>query len=147
MAQGNKWGQTALSPPHIVLRTARIARGQSGLSPFVSLRHFRRARRRRGRFAAAHERESVTDKREEGTRSSRAMIQLTRINRVPLVLNSDLIEHVEATPDTVISLTTGQKLVVLESVDEIVRRVIDFRRAVHRCEHWVDPRAQEGSNA
>jgi flagellar protein FlbD len=75
------------------------------------------------------------------------MIQITRINRVPLVLNSDLIEHVEATPDTVISLTTGQKLVVLESVDEIVRRVIEFRRAVHSCEHWGDARAQEGSNA
>jgi flagellar protein FlbD len=64
------------------------------------------------------------------------MIQLTRINRVPLVLNSDLIEHIETTPDTVISLTNGQKFVVLETVDEIIRRVIDFRRAVHRCEHW-----------
>jgi len=58
------------------------------------------------------------------------MIQLTRINRVPLVLNSDLIEHIEAAPDTIISLTNGQKLVVLESIDDIVRRVIDFRRAV-----------------
>jgi flagellar protein FlbD len=58
------------------------------------------------------------------------MIQLTRINHVPLVLNSDLIEHIEAAPDTIISLTNGQKLVVLESIDDIVRRVIDFRRAV-----------------
>ena len=75
------------------------------------------------------------------------MIQLTRINRVPLVLNSDLIEHIETTSDTVISLTNGQKFVVLETVDEIIRRVIDFRRAVHRCEHWSDPRGQEGSQA
>jgi flagellar protein FlbD len=75
------------------------------------------------------------------------MIQLTRINRVPLVLNSDLIEHVEATPDTVVSLTNGQKLVVLETVDEIVRRVIEFRRAVHRCDHWRDPGGQEGLKA
>lgn len=59
------------------------------------------------------------------------MIHLTRINRVPLVLNSDLIEHIEATPDTVISLTNGQKLVVLESVDDVVQRVVDFRRAIH----------------
>ena len=58
------------------------------------------------------------------------MIHLTRINRVPLVLNSDLIEHVEATPDTVISLTTGQKILVLESPSEIVDRVIQFRRSV-----------------
>ena len=58
------------------------------------------------------------------------MIHLTRINRVPLVLNSDLIEHVEATPDTVISLTTGQKILVLESPNEIVDRVVQFRRAI-----------------
>ena len=58
------------------------------------------------------------------------MIRLTRINHVPLVLNSDLIEHVEATPDTVIALTTGQKLVVLESAEEIIQKVIDFRRAI-----------------
>jgi flagellar protein FlbD len=58
------------------------------------------------------------------------MIHLTRINRVPLVLNSDLIEHVEATPDTVISLTTGQKIRVLESPAEVVERVIQFRRSV-----------------
>jgi flagellar protein FlbD len=58
------------------------------------------------------------------------MIQLTRINHVPLVVNCDLIEHIEATPDTVISMTNGQKLVVLESIDIIVKRVIEFRRAV-----------------
>jgi flagellar protein FlbD len=58
------------------------------------------------------------------------MIHLTRINRVPLVLNSDLIEHVEANPDTVVSLTTGQKILVLETPSEIVDRVIQFRRSV-----------------
>lgn len=58
------------------------------------------------------------------------MIEVTRINRLPLVLNSDLIEHIEATPDTVISLTNGQKLVVLESIQEVVRRVIEFRRII-----------------
>lgn len=58
------------------------------------------------------------------------MIRLTRINHVPLVLNSDLIEHVEVTPDTVISLTTGQKFVVLETPEEVIRRVIEFRRAI-----------------
>ncbi len=58
------------------------------------------------------------------------MIRLTRINHVPLVLNSDLIEHVEVTPDTVISLTTGQKFVVLETPEEVIQRVIEFRRAI-----------------
>jgi flagellar protein FlbD len=60
------------------------------------------------------------------------MIRLTRINRVPLVLNSDLIQHVEATPDTVITLTSGQKLVVLESDEEVIEKVIEFRRAIVR---------------
>lgn len=58
------------------------------------------------------------------------MIRLTRINRLPLVLNSDLIEHMEATPDTIISLTNGQKLVVAETPEEVIERVIQFRRAI-----------------
>lgn len=58
------------------------------------------------------------------------MIHLTRINRAPLVLNSDLIEHVEVTPDTVISLTTGQKFIVRESAEEVIRKVIEFRREI-----------------
>jgi flagellar protein FlbD len=58
------------------------------------------------------------------------MIHLTRLNHVAMVLNADLIETIEVTPDTVISLTTGQKLVVLESTEEVVRRVLEFRRAV-----------------
>jgi len=58
------------------------------------------------------------------------MIQLTRLNHVPLVLNSDLIEHVEVTPDTVVTLTTGQKIVVLESAEEVVERTIRYRRSI-----------------
>ena len=65
------------------------------------------------------------------------MIRLTRINRAPLVLNSDLIEHVEATPDTVIALTNGQKLIVLESADEVVEKVIEFRRLISRVPELV----------
>lgn len=59
------------------------------------------------------------------------MVRLTRLNHVPLVLNSDLIEHLETTPDTVITLTTGQKFVVLESAGEVIDRVIEFRKAIH----------------
>jgi flagellar protein FlbD len=60
------------------------------------------------------------------------MIRLTRINHVPLVLNADLIEHVETTPDTVISMVNGQKFVVLESTDDVIRKVIEFRREISR---------------
>jgi flagellar protein FlbD len=58
------------------------------------------------------------------------MIKLTRLSREALVLNSDLIEYVEANPDTVITLTTGHKLLVSETADEVMQRVIEFRRAV-----------------
>jgi len=58
------------------------------------------------------------------------MIRLTRLNHVPIVLNSDLIEHVEVTPDTIISLTNGQKLMVLESAEEVVDRIVAFRRRI-----------------
>jgi flagellar protein FlbD len=59
------------------------------------------------------------------------MIHLTRLNRTPLVLNSDLIEQVEVTPDTIITLTNGEKLMVLEDAEEVVRRVIEFRRMIY----------------
>ena len=56
------------------------------------------------------------------------MIRLTRLNRAPMVLNSDLIEHIDVTPDTVITLTTGQILRVRETADEVVERIAQFRR-------------------
>jgi flagellar protein FlbD len=64
------------------------------------------------------------------------MIQLTRLNHVPLIVNADLIEHVEVTPDTVIALTTGQKFLVLESAEDVVEKVVQFRRRIlseHGC--------------
>lgn len=60
------------------------------------------------------------------------MIPLTRLNHVPLVINSDLIEHIEVTPDTVVALTTGQKFLVLESAEEIIDRIVQFRRRLLR---------------
>ncbi|MGB6940862.1 MAG: flagellar FlbD family protein [Bryobacteraceae bacterium] len=58
------------------------------------------------------------------------MIKLTRLNHVPLIVNADLIEHVEVTPDTVVALTNGQKFMVLESAEEVVEKVIQFRKAI-----------------
>lgn len=48
-----------------------------------------------------------------------------------MVLNADLIETVESTPDTIIRLTTGKKFLVLESVEEVVQRTIDYKRAIY----------------
>jgi flagellar protein FlbD len=56
------------------------------------------------------------------------MIRVTRINDAELVINADLIEFVEAIPETMITLTTGKKIMVREAVDEIVRRVAEFKR-------------------
>jgi flagellar protein FlbD len=58
------------------------------------------------------------------------MIYVTRLNHTSVVLNADLIESVETTPDTVISLTTGQKQMVLETAEEIVARVVRYRRSI-----------------
>jgi len=58
------------------------------------------------------------------------MIELTRLNHVPLIVNADLIEHVEVTPDTVVVLTTGQKFLVLESAEDVVGKVLAYRRAI-----------------
>jgi flagellar protein FlbD len=56
------------------------------------------------------------------------MIRLTRLNHVPLIVNADLIEHIDMTPDTVVTLTSGQKFMVLESAEEVVDKVVRFRQ-------------------
>lgn len=58
------------------------------------------------------------------------MIRLTRLNNQPLVINSDLIKSLESAPDTVLTLVTGEKIVVLESSDDVLEKIIDFRRKV-----------------
>lgn len=62
------------------------------------------------------------------------MIKVTRFksDNNEFVVNAELIETVEETPDTVITLTTGRKLIVEESMNEIIRLVMDYRRAVLR---------------
>ena len=56
------------------------------------------------------------------------MIRLTRLNHVPMIVNADLIEHIDMTPDTIVTLTSGQKFTVLETADEVVDKVIVFRQ-------------------
>jgi flagellar protein FlbD len=59
------------------------------------------------------------------------VIALTRLDGAEILVNVDLIESVEPTPDTLITLVNGTKLFVLEAPQEIVDRVIAFKRAVH----------------
>jgi len=76
------------------------------------------------------------------------MIRLTRLNGDPFLLNSDLIEHVEMTPDTVINLTTGHQFMVRESADDVACRVLEFRRAISQPADWTpasQPAAPAGS--
>ncbi|MFC1490704.1 flagellar FlbD family protein [Candidatus Latescibacterota bacterium] len=60
------------------------------------------------------------------------MISLTRLNDSVLVVNSELIEFIEAMPDTIITLTTGQKILVKETVEEIVEMVKDYKRDIYQ---------------
>ena len=58
------------------------------------------------------------------------MILLTRLNSKSLTVNSDLIKFVEQSPDTIVTLITGEKIVVRESVPQILALIVEFRRAV-----------------
>lgn len=55
------------------------------------------------------------------------MIHLTRLNGIPIVLNSDLIKTAEASPDTMLTLINGEKIIVREDCAEIMERVIAYR--------------------
>ncbi len=59
------------------------------------------------------------------------MIYVTRLNSKEFAINPDLIETLEETPDTVITLTSENKYVVKESIEEIIIRITDFRRRCH----------------
>jgi flagellar protein FlbD len=59
-----------------------------------------------------------------------AMIVVTRLNHTPIVVNPDLIVFIEETPDTIITLANGEKLVVEEKVNEVIKRVLDFKRSI-----------------
>ena len=60
------------------------------------------------------------------------MIELTRLNGSRLCINCDLIKYAESAPDTVLTLVTGEKLVVLEPRTEVLKRTLDYRAAILR---------------
>lgn len=59
------------------------------------------------------------------------MIELTRINGIKFSVNPDLIEVIETTPDTVVTLTTGRKLIIKESRQEVKNIVLSYKRDVY----------------
>ena len=56
------------------------------------------------------------------------MIRLTRLNKNELVINAEMIEFVEAIPDTIVTLTSGKKIMVFEPVDTVVERIVEYKR-------------------
>ena len=58
------------------------------------------------------------------------MIYLTRLNDSTIVINSDLIEFVESIPDTIITLATGQKIMVKESVEDVVDKTMKYKQEI-----------------
>jgi flagellar protein FlbD len=71
------------------------------------------------------------------------MIELTRLNGTPIIVNSDLIKTAEASPDTMLTLINGEKLIVRESCGEVTERVLAYRARLlatvaRRLPSWVD---------
>ncbi len=58
------------------------------------------------------------------------MISVMRMNGMELYVNAELVEYIEATPDTVLTLTTGRKFVLKDSVQEVVDKIIEYRKTI-----------------
>ena len=65
------------------------------------------------------------------------MISVKKINGVEILVNSDLIETIEFSPHAVMSLTTGEKIIVDETREDILRKIIEYKRAIHRAREVV----------
>lgn len=60
------------------------------------------------------------------------MIVVTKLNDKSLYINCDYIESIEMTPDTTITMTTGRKIIVKESIDDIIDSIIEYKRKIYR---------------
>lgn len=67
------------------------------------------------------------------------MIKLEKLNGSMVVVNAELIESVEAAPDTVINLVTGNRYIVRNPVDEVVARVVEYKKKVYAEKNCVNP--------
>jgi flagellar protein FlbD len=68
------------------------------------------------------------------------MIALRRLNNEPIMVNPDLIESLESTPDTVITLTSGNKLLVRDTMDEVREKIVEFKRKIYGPDAQPDAR-------
>jgi len=59
------------------------------------------------------------------------MIKVTRLNGQPIYLNSALIEFIESTPDTIITLTTGKKVIIIENIEYVIDKIIEFNAKIN----------------
>jgi len=59
------------------------------------------------------------------------MIRLKRLSGKEFVVNCDMIEFLESTPDTVVTLVSNNKLVVIETIDEVIEKVIEYKRRIN----------------
>jgi len=78
-------------------------------------------------------------------RERQPMIKLTRLGGEPFVLNAELIRYVEARPDTYVTLTTGERIVVVESMDEVMRRAVLYQQAKHLIPPPRPPHPESGT--
>ena len=67
------------------------------------------------------------------------MIKLHKLNGAEIVVNAELIESVEATPDTVLNLATGNRFLVRDSVQEVVEKVVEYKKKVYADKSCVNP--------
>ncbi len=60
------------------------------------------------------------------------MIKVTRLNGEPIYINSDLIEFIETTPDTIITLTTGKKVIIKENIEYVIQHIVDYNQKIRQ---------------
>lgn len=58
------------------------------------------------------------------------MIKVTRLNGDPIYINSALIEFIEETPDTMVTLTTGKKLIIKEHVEDVIKSILEYNAKI-----------------
>lgn len=71
------------------------------------------------------------------------MLELTRLNGQKVVINCELIEYIEANPDTTITLTTSNKFVVKENVEEIVEKVVKYKNRIYFKSFQIEKNTKE----
>ncbi len=67
------------------------------------------------------------------------MIKLHKLNGAEIIINADLIESMEATPDTVLNLATGNRFLVKDSVQEVMDKVVEYKKKVYADKKCVNP--------